>query len=131
MLFQDYNESVVSRLVEAHKSKLTEPERSKCRYFFGSWDELLLQTPDEEFDVIIGSEILYNEENYPVIISILRNRLSVEGFGVIATKNMYFGLSGSLYSFLSSIKSISQLSAEIINVNVQNIPRSLIIIKRS
>lgn len=130
-LFQDYNESVISKVCGIHQQTLSEIEKKRCRYFYGSWEDLLIHTSEESFDIILGSEILYNEENYPLIVNILTTRLSAGGIAIIATKNMYFGLSGSIFLFLEHLNKTPGIACKTIETHKRNIPRSILLIRKA
>ena len=123
MLFQDYNEEVTVVLLK--KLLESEMDESKFRIFYGAWEDLLSSIVGIKFDVIVASEILYNADNYSVIIEIIRKHLYNDGCAYVASKNMYFGLSGDIFTF-SALASENGLGYEIYNVESENIPRSII-----
>jgi hypothetical protein len=53
----------------------------------------------KQVDVIIGSELIYNEENYEKIQRVIREWMKPEGCAVLANKQYYFGVGGNTMNF--------------------------------
>jgi hypothetical protein len=129
-MFQDYNESVIESLRKSLEMRFCPEVMSRISFFYGSWEDFILKIPRNSFGFILGSEILYNEQNYHIIISILKKCLKSNGRAFIATKNMYFGLTGSLYTFSKTLQKEPDLSFRIVDTAKASIPRSIIEIYR-
>jgi hypothetical protein len=106
-------------------------ESKWLRFFYGDWKDFRTQS-NYKYDLIMMSEVLYNSENYDSLFNLLDRHLKHNGYIVIATKNTYFGLSGGLYSWLDYLdaKNVFRM-CKLIHVSASNIPRSIVIMKRS
>lgn len=105
---------------------------TKClRFFYGDWKDFRSQST-YRYDLITMSEVLYNSDNYESLFNLLNKHLKRNGYIVIATKNTYFGLSGGLYSWLDFLdtKGVFRLN-KLIHISANNIPRSILVLKRS
>lgn len=135
---QDYNWQVLASLTLLNFAANLPPSyfealvESKClRFFYGDWKEFKKQS-SYKYDLIMMSEVLYNSENYDSLFNLLNRHLKRNGYIVIATKNTYFGLSGGLYSWLDYMDAKNVFSmCKLIHVSVSNIPRTIIVMKRS
>lgn len=118
----DFTANLPSNYVEA----LLE---TRClKFFYGDWKDF---RSERKYDLIMASEIIYNLENYSALHDILAGYTAEEGYVIIATKNVYFGLSGSLYAWLDYIISKAVFVVlKNISVKIKNIPRSILILKK-
>lgn len=66
----------------------------------------------EPFDVIIGSELIYNEQNYLKILSFLSEFMKQTGCSIMANKMYYFGVGGNMAGFRKSVELNSKLRCE-------------------
>lgn len=103
-------------------------ESGHIKFLHGDWGSFEC---DLRYHLILMSEVIYNKDNYEALHSILVNHTKKKGYVVMATKDVYFGLTGSLQEWLDFIeeKSFFRLQQEI-KVKSNNIPRSIIILKR-
>lgn len=130
VIFQDYNENVICELM-SRLSRDCSCYFETMSFYYGDWKDLCLDLPEGSVDIIIASEILYSQQNFANVINIMKNCLKSHGQAIIATKNMYFGLSGSLYLFTKYIDDAGGFEYEIIPTNNSNIPRSILLIHKS
>lgn len=135
---QDYNWQVLASLTLLNfaanlpRSYFEALVESKClRFFHGDWKDFKKQS-SYKYDLIMMSEVLYNSENYDSLFNLLNRHLKRNGYILIATKNTYFGLSGGLYSWLDYLdaKNVFRMY-KLIHVSLSNIPRTIIVMKRS
>ena len=64
----------------------------------GSWESLCQdQNLAQKFDVILTSETLYNIEYYPSLFALIKHCLAPDGYVLVGTKTLYFGLGGGFY----------------------------------
>ncbi|CAI4229094.1 unnamed protein product [Auanema sp. JU1783] len=94
-----------------------------------SWQNIGL-VKEKSFDVILTSETIYNENDYESLHSALDYCLSADGVCWMAAKFFYFGLTGSVPSFLDYVKSQNVFSAGI-KVSIEaSVPRKILEIRR-
>lgn len=133
---QDYNWQVLSSLSLINLGLNTSIDfvrrainKKTIRLFSGDWKSFSYK---HKYHLIMMSEVLYNRSFYESLHSILDTQLKEDGYIVIATKNTYFGLSGSLYDWLEFVKKMDSFRVqEVIKVNQINIPRSILVLRRS
>ena len=53
--------------------------------------------------MILGSELIYKEENYSKVIDVCERMLKPEGIAVLANKHYYFGVGGGMDGFKDAI----------------------------
>lgn len=63
----------------------------------GDWGELSCN--GRKYDLIVGSELIYNEQSYDKIIRFLKQFLKEDGVCLMANKFYYFGVGGGTVSF--------------------------------
>lgn len=132
---QDYNWQVLCTLslinlaLNLPLDYLTQAMSDKSiRMFSGDWKKFNYR---HKYHLIMMSEVLYNNEFYESLHTLLENQLKDTGYIVIATKDTYFGLSGSLYRWLEFIEEKNSFyPADIIKVCKTNIPRTILIMRR-
>ena len=89
---------------------------------------------DNEFDLILMSEVIYKIENYEKIAEIINNLLkSKDGLCILGTKLYYFGVGGSLPEFeaflLQKYPSLKIIETIEINTKKSN-KRAIVFIKK-
>lgn len=132
---QDYNWQVLASLTllnfaanlpSDYLSALLDTK--SLRFFHGDWSKF---DSHSKYNLIIMSEVIYNFDNYESLHNLLEKHLKSRGYIVIATKDTYFGLSGSLYSWLDFVDTKGVFRAtRVIKVSKYNIPRSILIMQR-
>lgn len=67
----------------------------RCRYLDNDWYFVNVHMGMTiKFDLILSSETLYEKDNYPTFLQLLKDRLKPTGQILIATKVYYFGNKG-------------------------------------
>lgn len=133
---QDYNWEVLASLTLMNFASnlpldyLEALIETRClQFFYGHWNNFKASS---KYDLIIMSEVIYDAENYEALHNILAQYTKKNGFVVLATKDTYFGLSGGLYTWVDYMKSKKIFKVDTrISVTTTNIPRSILIMKRS
>lgn len=69
---------------------------SPVRYLWGDWE---LLSKSDGYDLILGSEVTYREENYDKIINFIFKNMKLSGRCILANKSYYFGVGGNLVDF--------------------------------
>lgn len=135
---QDYNWEVlaISTLLNLSLNLPSEYLKSlmttkHLRFYYGNWDKFKLNSKEHQYDLIIMSETLYDYENYQALHDLLDNHLASDGFIVIATKDTYFGLTGSIYSWIDFVERGNKFTPhKIYKIPQTNIPRSILVMHR-
>ncbi|KAI3637835.1 hypothetical protein MIR68_004484 [Amoeboaphelidium protococcarum] len=88
-------------------------------FYAGDWEQLPDAinscdnlTESRKYDLILGSEVMYCQENYHKLTRIMTQLLSKQGFALFSCKSQYFGCTGDLYSFKEYIQSQNQFHIE-------------------
>jgi SAM-dependent methyltransferase len=113
--FQDYNAEVLTQLtmpnVISNFSRLTPPGRSrpKTRFFSGDWghvgDLISMKGMGGEYDYILTSESIYNEESSVRLLETMKRVLRPpHGVAMLASKSYYFGVGGGTKAFRQLLK---------------------------
>lgn len=96
--------------------------------FHGDW--MNFSSP-KKYHLIFMSEVIYNIENYESLHNLLNLHTKRKGFIVIATKDVYFGLTGGLHQWLDFVEQKNIFyQHDIIKTKTKSIPRSIIILRR-
>lgn len=88
-----------------------------------------------QIDFILSSETIYSIDTLPVVAEIIRELFyrsrASQKLAVVAAKNQYFGVGGSVYDFVSYLRRMkdSHLELSIREINEQNLKRSIIYIQ--
>lgn len=101
------------------------------QFYSGDWKSFnnTLES-NVNFDFILSSETIYNEENYMKIIDILKHRLSSNGVAFIAAKTHYFGVGGSVGQFESCLRKCGSFNIETCWKSLLGIQREIIRVTR-
>lgn len=132
---QDYNWQVLASLtllnfaVNMPLDYLSALLETRClRLFHGDWSKF---NSGSKYDLIIMSEVIYNCDNYESLHNLLEKHLRSRGYIVIATKDTYFGLTGSLHTWTDFVSAKGVFSnSRMIKVSNYNIPRSILIMQK-
>lgn len=107
-------------------------------FISGSWGRSFAETIKQfNVDYIISSETIYSVETLPVVAeTVLDVLLNGKGTSLIAAKNIYFGVGGSVIEFVNYIKQqikIRQLKVQVTRNEIKDsqLKRSLISIESS
>lgn len=96
--FQDFNKDVLENITKCN-ILINDVLEEKCRFASGDWDQLEGMVGNEQFDIILGSEIIYKEENYGKIIRLCKKYMKPTGTAIFANKCYYFGVGGNMDDF--------------------------------
>lgn len=101
-------------------------------FISGSWGQEFLQIIEgENIDLVISSETIYSLETLPIVAETVVELVGGGCRALIAAKNLYFGVGGSVAEFVSYIrnKNREDIKVEVEEVNSQ-LKRSLISIEK-
>ena len=113
--FQDYNREVLTQLtmpnVNVNISRLLPAGRSRprTRFFSGDWGNvsnlLSRMGMGGEYDFILTSESIYNEESSVRLLETIKRTLRPpHGVAIVASKSYYFGVGGGTKAFRQLLK---------------------------
>lgn len=71
-------------------------EVGRCAFVHGDWDDFW---PERTFQLILGSDVTYDEEACKKLGAMLERCLAKDGVALIATKKYYFGTGGGVEEF--------------------------------
>lgn len=133
VVFQDYNRSVLET-VTLPNILLNQNQKdalSRCSFFYGDWNKLPDNLVPHSFDLILTSETIYRAESYPALLNIFSKalRMSCESSVILAAKDYYFGLGGSVKQF-SIFAQDNGWSVQTLRHFVEGVPRSIIKLTR-
>ena len=138
---QDYNSSVIEQIAFPNMIKNyagdaggRHPLDAPFSFYSGDWKDLVTVMPENEFDLIIGSELLYDVASYDCLLTLCTHCLSLqpEARIILATKSYYFGLDGgsfALKSFLNK-NSAFQFDLQVLPWTKKGVSRDIIILSR-
>lgn len=104
VVFQDYNRDVLSNVTLKNycfnccNDKNDVQSSAEAHFFSGDW-ACFGRKVQEQFDVILTSETIYNTSNYGKLINLLKSKLKPGGVVLLAAKAYYFGVGGGLRLF--------------------------------
>lgn len=117
--FQDYNKEVLENVTIPNvlvniEEKFREKEIKRCKFYSGDWTHFNNFLPNnEQFDIILSSETIYNESNYVKIITLFKNRLNNDGSVFLAAKSVYFGVGGGTKQFENTLEKYGSLKSNV------------------
>ena len=140
--FQDYNASVLENItipnVILNMSKhLIENEDDEFEvnihsqeplgcFYGGDWANIH-QTITKKYDMILTSETIYETNNLPSLVHLIKELLQPKGIVLVAAKSNYFGCSGSLSQFLTVYEQIiPNCTFETVFVDTSSVRREII-----
>lgn len=130
MVFQDLNAEVLQAVTAANVAlnardsvlPSTASLQQRITFVSGAWSQLpqvLKDTGQPLFDVILASEVLYNEEYYDDLMHVLDTLLAPDGVCVIATKRFYFGVGGGTLAFEQALQHHGRLASSTDSAQIQ------------
>ncbi|KAI8792831.1 histidine protein methyltransferase 1 isoform X1 [Biomphalaria glabrata] len=128
--FQDYNIDVLKLLTQPNVVRNCTEQH--CRYFAGDWSGLNKIATEHKlrYDVILTAETIYNPENYSKLHDIFSTSLTDDGIILVAAKTYYFGVGGSLDTFVNYVRSCNVFTVDTILTIQEGVPRQIISLKR-
>eukprot|EP00127_Corallochytrium_limacisporum_P006267 Clim_evm11s224 gene=Clim_evmTU11s224 len=153
---QDYNEEVIRQVTHAcltvngwydatHGKQINgespEPAMANGGFLWGSWEAMVEDMKNskgdwctDKFDLILGAEVIYRQENVPALCALIDETLAADGLCLLANKKYYFGVGGGTLGFQEHIQAhCPALEIEdIFEVPDEKtaVPRDIIVIKR-
>lgn len=103
-------------------------------FLCGGWSKEFLELIDNRnINLILTSETIYSLDSIPVLSDIIMNIInkSPSNKALVACKNYYFGVGGSIIEFLNYIKTKSNLVCDVQEINDNNVKRSIIALSHS
>lgn len=94
----------------------------------GSWGTQFMEMVPT-VDVVLTSETIYHEETLPLVAEMIGKWQPQ--VAVVAAKNIYFGVGGSVTEFVRYFKLISSMEVEEREVGISQLKRSIVFIKSS
>lgn len=126
-VFQDFNQSVLESVTLPNVLLNFECfERDQFKFFYGDWCGLPQLLPQHAFDLILTSETIYRTESYPALLEIFRHALKpATGRVLLAAKDYYFGLGGSVQQFWKRASSLGW-QVKLVRQFSEGVPRSIL-----
>ena len=126
--FHDFNQSVIDFFTKANVSLNLSPSAdavlpSNAVFASGNWDAF---TPSTQFDVILSSETVYQEQNFESILNLIKRSLCPDGKALVAAKTYYFGVGGGSRSFEEFLARDSSLRAQVVRLIPAPVPREIL-----
>ncbi|GMR42823.1 hypothetical protein PMAYCL1PPCAC_13018, partial [Pristionchus mayeri] len=128
---QDFNAAVLACFT-MENLKLNGVESGDVHCVAAPWNGIRGQggIPPKSAEVVLSSETIYNEEDYPHLHDAIVHVLKDDGIALIAGKMIYFGLSGSVPSFADYVKSRGILSVKEKKIIQASVPRIILELAR-
>lgn len=134
-VFQDFNQNVLESvtlpnlLLNSAKEETLNLENFK--FFFGDWESFPQNLPEKTFDLILTSETIYRSESYQILLEIFSHSLSLKAGArvLLAAKDYYFGLGGSIQQF-SKYAASNGWNVQILRQFSEGVPRSILELTR-
>ncbi|KAK7110097.1 histidine protein methyltransferase 1 homolog [Littorina saxatilis] len=130
--FQDFNQEVLEVYTMVNLV-LNNIDRSSCAFFAGDWDSFasLADSVDNRYDLILTSETIYNVDSYPKLLRVFSLLLTKSGVVLVAAKCDYFGVGGSVPSFIQYIQANGQFEVETVKHINTGVPRKILQVTRA
>lgn len=130
-VFQDFNQNVLET-VTLPNILLNAPEVNleHFKFIYGDWNGLIEKLPEKFFDLILTSETIYRTESYEILLKIFSHSLRNEARVLLAAKDYYFGLGGSVNQFINVARS-KGWEVQVLKHFSEGVPRSILELKRS
>ncbi|CAG5127272.1 unnamed protein product, partial [Candidula unifasciata] len=129
--FQDYNEEVLKLLT--HTNVLNNQAESDglsslSRYFAGDWSSFcsLAARENLKYDIILTAETIYNTDDYSKLHDVFKTVLADTGVIYLAAKTYYFGVGGSIDSFIEYVRGENCFNIEIVHSVNKGVQRKIL-----
>ncbi|KAI6649192.1 Histidine protein methyltransferase 1-like protein isoform X1 [Oopsacas minuta] len=101
-------------------------------YISGSWSSLVPYSKENSliFDIILMSETIYEVSNYLTLLELIDETLVPNGTVIIAAKQTYFGLSGSIKEFKDFVTQNGKFRCSTVVTIETSVPREILILSR-
>ena len=133
--FQDYNPQVIDHVtipsvllnVKSLANHSTVSSCHGCKFYSGDWSSLIQLLPAKYYDIILTSETIYSPASQPKLLTALKHLLRrKEGVVYVAAKSYYFGVGGSVSSFIELVKQYGYFNVERCSVISCEVPREIL-----
>lgn len=123
--FQDFNSDVLRYSTYPNVITNIPDLIGKCRFLAGDWKDIQ-SILSEKYDLILTSETIYNEENYPKLVSLFSKVLEKDGQVLIGAKVYYFGVGGGVDSFTEFVEQNDLFDIENLETIEASVARSIL-----
>lgn len=135
LTLQDYNLAVIRHVTIPNLAANGVSIDGTVKFIHGDWRGLgTVLGRGGKFDVILASETIYRPESYGLMADIIAGSLKGEGGrALIAAKDYYFGLEGTVGQFVGFVNSRHaqyHLEARIVHRTNEHVARSIVQIER-
>ena len=131
-VFQDFNQNVLET-VTLPNILLNSPNANldHLKFVYGDWNGLIQKLPEKSFDLILTSETMYRAESYEILLKIFSHSLKTaqEARVLLAAKDYYFGLGGSVNQFIN-VAVAKGWNVQVLKHFSEGVPRSILQLKR-
>ena len=139
--FQDYNPQVIDYItipsvllnmksLSDFSSLDSSLAKYGCKFYSGDWSSLIELVPSGHYDIILTSETIYSPTSQPKLLAALKYMLHPnDGVAFVAAKSYYFGVGGSIGSFIEHVEGDGGLSVDKCYVVDCEIPREILMLK--
>ena len=131
-VFQDFNQNVLET-VTLPNILLNAPDANldHLKFIYGDWNGLIRKLPKKSFDLILTSETIYRTESYEILLKIFSHSLKTapEARILLAAKDYYFGLGGSVNQFIN-VAVAKGWNVQVLKHFTEGVPRSILQLKR-
>ena len=132
-VFQDFNQNVLESVTLPNVLLNLKPSSMEnFKFFYGDWKNFPEKLPENCFDLILSSETIYRSESYQMLLNIFSHALSnkKEARVLLAAKDYYFGLGGSVQQFIK-FASLKGWNVNILRQFSEGVPRSILELTRA
>lgn len=132
-VFQDFNQNVLESVTLPNVLLNLKPSSMEnFKFFYGDWKYFPEKLPEKCFDLILTSETIYRSESYQILLNIFSHALSnkKEARVLLAAKDYYFGLGGSVQQFIK-FASLKGWKVRILRQFYEGVPRSILELTRT
>lgn len=129
LILQDYNAQVLESV--SAPNLFLNNYSGKVRFFCGDWSGLPSLLPAHQQSLILTSETIYRPESYHLLLSIFDHTLRKNSSSsvLVAAKDYYFGLGGSVEEFAQVARSQGWQVSRVWN-HSDGVPRSILQLQR-
>ena len=118
IIFQDLNQQVLKEITSKNVY-INNINNYNIRYISGDWQcpKLLKLIPANSFNLILSSETIYNYQSSINLLQLIKysiNKDNPKAMALIAAKRYYFGLDGSVNTFLTLVQQDKTLISQIV-----------------
>ncbi|XP_059168203.1 histidine protein methyltransferase 1 homolog [Physella acuta] len=129
--FQDYNEEVLQILTHTNVVNNSEGGEVSSQFFAGDWASFsqLAEQQNLRYDIILSAETIYNTENYPKLHQVFKATLAQNGLVLLAAKEYYFGVGGSIAAFEEFVTKQNCFSIVTMHTITEGIARKILCLR--